>query len=96
VDRGWKRMPVRVVNQGLKPADRRSVRRTLGFAAAAGFVHGPNPRLPDLALEGATDAASAVDQIVPYAGLTWWIEALGWCPGGLANAGPRIEAGPPR
>lgn len=66
------------------------------FAAAASFVRGLNPALPDLALEGATDAASAAEQIAPYDGLTWWIEALGWWRGGLATAGPRIDAGPPR
>lgn len=66
------------------------------FAAAADFVHSLNPGLPDLALEGATDAASAAEQIAPYTGLTWWIEALGWWRGGLATATPRIEAGPPR
>jgi alkanesulfonate monooxygenase SsuD/methylene tetrahydromethanopterin reductase-like flavin-dependent oxidoreductase (luciferase family) len=66
------------------------------FAAASSFVRGLNPALPDLAMEGATDAASAAGQVAGYAGLTWWIEALGWWRGGLATAGPRIDSGPPR
>jgi alkanesulfonate monooxygenase SsuD/methylene tetrahydromethanopterin reductase-like flavin-dependent oxidoreductase (luciferase family) len=51
----------------------------------------------DLALEGATDAPSAAQQIAPYAGagMTWWIEALGWWRGGRSAATSRITDGPP-
>lgn len=52
---------------------------------------------PDIALEGATAAPTAAQQVAPYlaAGLTWWIEALGWWRGGLAAAAARIADGPP-
>jgi hypothetical protein len=35
--------------------------------------------------------------VAPYvaAGLTWWIEALGWWRGDLTAARDRIAAGPP-
>jgi alkanesulfonate monooxygenase SsuD/methylene tetrahydromethanopterin reductase-like flavin-dependent oxidoreductase (luciferase family) len=50
----------------------------------------------DFVLEGATEAAAAADQTAPYsaAGLTWWIEALGYWRGGVAFAGKRISHGP--
>ncbi|WP_068920554.1 LLM class flavin-dependent oxidoreductase [Planobispora rosea] len=52
---------------------------------------------PDIALEGATEAASAAAQIAPYAaaGMTWWIEALGWWRGDRTAAASRILQGPP-
>lgn len=51
----------------------------------------------DIALEGTTSAADAASVIEPYAaaGLTWWVEALGWWRGGVADARTRIAAGPP-
>ncbi len=54
----------------------------------------------DVALEGRTDGAAAgrgAGHIVPYvsAGLTWWIEALGWWRGTAADAMTRIRQGPP-
>ncbi len=60
------------------------------FAAAAGVV-GPL----DIALEG---ASTGPEDLAPYAnaGMTWWIEAMGWWRGGVAAAGDRIAAGPPR
>jgi len=54
----------------------------------------------DVALEGQTDGA-APDRggrhVIPYAeaGLTWWIEALGWWRGTPADALARIRQGPP-
>ena len=54
----------------------------------------------DVALEGRTDGA-APDRggrhVAPYrdAGLTWWIEALGWWRGTPADALTRIRQGPP-
>ena len=54
----------------------------------------------DVALEGRTDGAAAdrggqlVASYVP-AGLTWWIEALGWWRGTPAEAMSRIRQGPP-
>ncbi len=52
----------------------------------------------DVALEGATDPATAAATVAPYgaAGLTWWVEALGWWRGDLDAARARIGAGPPR
>jgi alkanesulfonate monooxygenase SsuD/methylene tetrahydromethanopterin reductase-like flavin-dependent oxidoreductase (luciferase family) len=54
----------------------------------------------DVALEGRTDG-TAPDRggahVLPYveAGLTWWIEALGWWRGTPADAMTRITQGPP-
>jgi alkanesulfonate monooxygenase SsuD/methylene tetrahydromethanopterin reductase-like flavin-dependent oxidoreductase (luciferase family) len=54
----------------------------------------------DVALEGRTDG-SAADQggrlVAAYvrAGLTWWIEALGWWRGTPADAMDRVRQGPP-
>jgi alkanesulfonate monooxygenase SsuD/methylene tetrahydromethanopterin reductase-like flavin-dependent oxidoreductase (luciferase family) len=54
----------------------------------------------DVALEGQTDGtagdrgARLVDSYA-HAGLTWWIEALGWWRGTPADAMSRIRQGPP-
>ena len=54
----------------------------------------------DVALEGRTDG-SAADRggqlVASYvrAGLTWWIEALGWWRGTTADAMDRVRQGPP-
>jgi alkanesulfonate monooxygenase SsuD/methylene tetrahydromethanopterin reductase-like flavin-dependent oxidoreductase (luciferase family) len=67
------------------------------FAAAASFVRGHAAGAFDVALEGATDPATAAAQIAPYAaaGATWWIEAMGWWRGGRREAMARITDGPP-
>jgi alkanesulfonate monooxygenase SsuD/methylene tetrahydromethanopterin reductase-like flavin-dependent oxidoreductase (luciferase family) len=54
----------------------------------------------DVALEGCTDGASGDRggrHLLPYAqaGLTWWIEALGWWRGTPADALARVRHGPP-
>ena len=54
----------------------------------------------DVALEGWTDGAApdrGAGHVAPYldAGLTWWIEALGWWRGSPADAMTRIRQGPP-
>jgi alkanesulfonate monooxygenase SsuD/methylene tetrahydromethanopterin reductase-like flavin-dependent oxidoreductase (luciferase family) len=54
----------------------------------------------DVALEGLTDGAApdrGARHVAPYldAGLTWWIEALGWWRGSPADAMTRIRQGPP-
>ena len=59
----------------------------------------PDDRAFDVALEGQTEASSSNTEsrrIREYAdaGLTWWIEALGWWRGDLADARRRIGAGP--
>jgi alkanesulfonate monooxygenase SsuD/methylene tetrahydromethanopterin reductase-like flavin-dependent oxidoreductase (luciferase family) len=68
------------------------------LTAAVSFVRGLATGLPEVAMEGATDPGSAAEQVAPYAaaGLTWWIEALGWWRGGRAEAAARIAQGPPR
>jgi alkanesulfonate monooxygenase SsuD/methylene tetrahydromethanopterin reductase-like flavin-dependent oxidoreductase (luciferase family) len=65
------------------------------FAAAASFVRGNASGPVDIAVEGATGPVDAV--VAPYAaaGLTWWIEAMGWWRGGVPAAEARIAAGPP-
>jgi hypothetical protein len=53
----------------------------------------------DVALEGATAAgADETGRIGAYAeaGLTWWVEALGWWRGDVPGARARIDAGPTR
>ena len=54
----------------------------------------------DVALEGRTDGAApdrGAGQVTPYlaAGLTWWIEALGWWRGDPMDAMTRVRQGPP-
>ena len=54
----------------------------------------------DVALEGRTDGSAAdrgAAQVRPYreAGLTWWVEALGWWRGSPADALARVRQGPP-
>ena len=45
----------------------------------------------DVAVEGESEPGQRVDA---YAGLTWWIEAMGWWRGGVDAARTRIAAGP--
>ena len=54
----------------------------------------------DVILEGRTDCAApdrGAGHMAPYleAGLTWWIEALGWWRGTPADAMARVRQGPP-
>jgi len=51
----------------------------------------------DVVVEGWTEPDTAAATVVPYAeaGLTWWIEAMGWWRGGVEEARNRITAGPP-
>jgi hypothetical protein len=57
--------------------------------------HGPLDGF-EVALEGQTSPGHADATIAPYAeaGLTWWIEAMGWWRGGVDEARRRISAGP--
>jgi alkanesulfonate monooxygenase SsuD/methylene tetrahydromethanopterin reductase-like flavin-dependent oxidoreductase (luciferase family) len=50
----------------------------------------------DVVLEGWTEPGTAARTVAPFAdaGLTWWIEAMGWWRGGVAAARDRIAAGP--
>ncbi|WBB67083.1 hypothetical protein [Micromonospora sp. WMMD812] len=52
----------------------------------------------DVVLEGWTTPENASEVVAPYAaaGLTWWIEAMGWWRGDVDAARDRILAGPPR
>ena len=55
----------------------------------------------DVAIEGQTpgrDPQADLERVDAYreAGLTWWIENLGWFRGPLGEMRSRIEAGPPR
>jgi alkanesulfonate monooxygenase SsuD/methylene tetrahydromethanopterin reductase-like flavin-dependent oxidoreductase (luciferase family) len=67
------------------------------FEQAAGFVRGLAPGAVDIALEGATQGPPDAGRLRGYAdaGMTWWIEALGWWRGDLESARARIAAGPP-
>jgi alkanesulfonate monooxygenase SsuD/methylene tetrahydromethanopterin reductase-like flavin-dependent oxidoreductase (luciferase family) len=69
------------------------------FAAVVRFLAAERGSLDgfDVVLEGRTAPGSA--GLVPSyveAGLTWWVEAMGWWRGGVAEARTRIAAGPPR
>lgn len=73
------------------------------LAAAVLFANSyREPTAPplDVAVEGASpnDAALAWERVAPYmeAGLTWWVEALGWWRGDVDEARRRVAAGPPR
>jgi hypothetical protein len=70
------------------------------FADAVRFVAAQRGSLDgfDVGLEGWTSPDNAAEVIAPYAaaGLTWWIEAMGWWRGGMEGARDRILAGPPR
>lgn len=52
----------------------------------------------DVALEGQTSPGEAAEHLGEYvdAGLTWWVEALGWWRGEVSDARERVDAGPPR
>jgi alkanesulfonate monooxygenase SsuD/methylene tetrahydromethanopterin reductase-like flavin-dependent oxidoreductase (luciferase family) len=81
------------LGQTMPPDDLRAViRYTQEHRGAAGPF--------DVALEGRTDGAAADrggSHVIPYAeaGLTWWIEALGWWRGTPEDALARIRQGPP-
>ncbi|MEV0726228.1 LLM class flavin-dependent oxidoreductase [Micromonospora purpureochromogenes] len=69
------------------------------FADAVQFVASERGSLDgfEVGLEGWTSPDNAPEVISPYvaAGLTWWIEAMGWWRGGVDDARQRILAGPP-
>jgi alkanesulfonate monooxygenase SsuD/methylene tetrahydromethanopterin reductase-like flavin-dependent oxidoreductase (luciferase family) len=79
--------------QTMPPDDLRAVvRYTMEHRTAAGPF--------DVALEGQTDGTApdrGGNYVMPYAeaGLTWWIEALGWWRGTPQDALARIRQGPP-
>jgi alkanesulfonate monooxygenase SsuD/methylene tetrahydromethanopterin reductase-like flavin-dependent oxidoreductase (luciferase family) len=81
------------LGETMPPEDLRAVLRyTQEHRAAAGPF--------DVALEGRTDGAApdrGARHVIPYAeaGLTWWIEALGWWRGTPEDALARIIQGPP-
>jgi hypothetical protein len=81
------------LGQTMPPGDLRAVLR---YTREHRTATGPF----DVALEGRTDG-TAPDRggrhVVPYAeaGLTWWIEALGWWRGGPEDALARVRQGPP-
>jgi alkanesulfonate monooxygenase SsuD/methylene tetrahydromethanopterin reductase-like flavin-dependent oxidoreductase (luciferase family) len=51
----------------------------------------------DVGIEGSTSPSDAAEVIAPYAeaGITWWVEAMGWWRGGVDAARSRVLAGPP-
>lgn len=70
------------------------------LAEAVDFIRAERGSLDgfDVAVEGWTSAVTAAGTVAQYAaaGLTWWIEAMGWWRGGVAEAMERIGEGPPR
>lgn len=66
-----------------------------------GYVRSQRERTDpyEIVAEGETppNPAAAAERIRPYgqAGITWWIEKLGWWRGDLDTALQRIDAGPP-
>jgi alkanesulfonate monooxygenase SsuD/methylene tetrahydromethanopterin reductase-like flavin-dependent oxidoreductase (luciferase family) len=69
------------------------------FAAAVEYVASVRGTLSgfEVSLEGWSSPSTAAETVAPYAeaGLTWWVEAMGWWRGGVAEARERIAAGPP-
>jgi alkanesulfonate monooxygenase SsuD/methylene tetrahydromethanopterin reductase-like flavin-dependent oxidoreductase (luciferase family) len=82
------------VGQTMPPDEFRDVvRYTLDHRVAAGPF--------EIALEGQSVGAApelGASLVRPYAeaGLTWWVEALGWWRGDAADAITRVQQGPPR
>ena len=68
------------------------------FAAVVDFLRAERGGLDgfDIALEGRTSPGDAAAVVSRYAevGLTWWVEAMGWWRGGVAEARDRIAGGP--
>jgi alkanesulfonate monooxygenase SsuD/methylene tetrahydromethanopterin reductase-like flavin-dependent oxidoreductase (luciferase family) len=58
---------------------------------------GENKSPFDIVIEGQTSGPNS-DVVAAYAqaGLTWWVEKLGWFSGSIEETRMRIEAGPPR
>jgi hypothetical protein len=82
------------LGETMPPADLRDL---IAFTRRHRTASGPF----DVALEGRTDGAApgrGADHVLRYtdAGLTWWIEALGWWRGTPADALARIRQGPPQ
>jgi hypothetical protein len=69
------------------------------LAAIVAIISGERGGLSgfDVAVEGRTTPNGAAGIVAAYAeaGLTWWVEAMGWWRGGIAEARSRIAAGPP-
>jgi alkanesulfonate monooxygenase SsuD/methylene tetrahydromethanopterin reductase-like flavin-dependent oxidoreductase (luciferase family) len=63
------------------------------FAEAAAYLQRTAGRPVHIALEGHSAPGDSVSSYVD-AGMTWWIEALGWWRGGLPEARDRVAAGP--
>ena len=66
------------------------------FAAVVEFLRAERGSLDgfDVALEGWSSPGDGAARPYVELGLTWWIEALGWWRGGVADARERIAAGP--
>ncbi|MCF6475081.1 LLM class flavin-dependent oxidoreductase [Nonomuraea sp. MG754425] len=66
------------------------------FARVTGYLAEQRGSLDgfDVALEGR--AADGHIDAYAAAGMTWWVEAMGWWRGGIADARATIAAGPPR
>jgi alkanesulfonate monooxygenase SsuD/methylene tetrahydromethanopterin reductase-like flavin-dependent oxidoreductase (luciferase family) len=68
------------------------------FASAVDFLRAERGSLDgfDISLEGMSAPGTLAATVAPYAaaGLTWWVEAMGWWRGGVAAARSRIAAGP--
>jgi alkanesulfonate monooxygenase SsuD/methylene tetrahydromethanopterin reductase-like flavin-dependent oxidoreductase (luciferase family) len=82
------------LGQTMPPDELRAVLR---YTRAHRMAAGPF----DVALEGCTDGTVPgrdAAKVAPYAeaGMTWWIEALGWWRGTTADALARVRQGPPR
>jgi len=67
------------------------------FAEAASFVRQLAARPGDIAVEGASAGRGSAPEVAPYvaAGMTWWVESLGWWRGGKQAGASRIADGPP-
>lgn len=80
------------------PWDQMPTPETLAEAVAYTREHRTDPAPFDVILEGFSSGPGDVDKVAPYAeaGLTWWVEKIGWFRGPLEEMRARVRAGPPR
>jgi len=80
------------------PWDQMPTPETLAQAVAYTREQRTDPAPFDVILEGFSAGSDDGATVAPYAeaGLTWWVEKIGWFRGPLEEMRARVRAGPPR